>query len=227
MRTLAAAICLFAAVCAALPLAAAIPASQQLAFEVVRGESSIGRHEVSFRREGEELHVEVAIDLEVKLAFVTVFTYQHRNHEVWRDGRLISIETTTNDDGKQYQLTGRATDQGFQVEGSAGSYLAPADIIPTSYWNPATLEQSQLLDTQRGRLLEVMIVPQGEEQILADGERFSATRYRMSGDLRLDLWYGPDGQWSRIAFDAKGAEVVYRLTNDPQVQASLETDSSY
>ena len=89
------------------------------------------------------------------------------------------------------------------------------------------MEQSQLLDTQKGRLLEVTIEPQGEEQILADGERFSATRYRMSGDLRLDLWYGPDGQWSRIAFDAKGSEVVYRLTSDTQIQASLETDSSY
>jgi hypothetical protein len=186
MRHPLAVLLLIAAGSLAMPLAAAIPASQKLAFEVLRGDSRIGRHEVAFRREGEELHVEVAIDLEVKLAFVTVFTYRHRNHEVWREGRLVSLESVTDDDGKQYNLTGRATPEGFRVEGWAGSYLAPAGIIPTSYWNPAT-------------------------------------RYRMTGDLNLDLWYGPEGQWSRIAFDARGKEVVYRLTGDRQTQALLKS----
>jgi hypothetical protein len=222
MRTLFFVLAVLAAAMQTLPLAAAIPATQKLAFEVLRGDADIGRHEVTFRREGEDLHVDVAIDLEVKLAFVTVFTYRHRNHEVWRDGKLVSIETETNDDGKEYKLSGRATAEGFRVEGASGSFLAPAGIIPTSYWNPSTVEQTQLLDTQKGRLLDVNVTPEGKEQIVVEGQSLTTQRYRMSGDLRLELWYGPEGQWSRIAFDAKGSQVVYHLTSDPQIQASLD-----
>ena len=113
---------------AAFPLMAAIPPSGDLKFAVMRSDSDIGRHSVSFERKGDELHVDVAIDLEVSIAFVTVFTYSHRNHEVWKNGRLVSIETTTDDNGDEYSLSGHAVENGFKVDGAAGSFIAPADI---------------------------------------------------------------------------------------------------
>ena len=210
---------------AAFPLMAAIPPSGDLKFAVMRSDSDIGRHSVSFERKGDELHVDVAIDLEVSIAFVTVFTYRHRNHEVWKNGRLVSIETTTDDNGDEYSLSGHAVGNGFKVDGAAGSFIAPADIIPTSYWNPATLEQTQLLDTQKGRLMEVEISKAGSERLELSGRSLLADRYRMSGDLRLDLWYGQDGRWAKIAFDARGAEVVYYLQGgEPQAAQNLISD---
>ena len=38
----------------------------------------------------------------------------------------------------------------------------------------------------------------------------TARQYRMAGDLKLDLWYGPRGEWLKLAFEAKGAEIEYR-----------------
>jgi hypothetical protein len=225
MKTLAAALTLCALVAAA-PLWAAIPSTGSLAFQVMRSDSDIGRHEVSFRQEGEDLHVTVEIELAVKLAFMTVFRYSHRNHEVWRDGKLVSIDTTTNDNGDEYKLTGRATDEGFVVQGDAGRIVAPAGIIPTSYWNPKTVEQTQLLDTQKGRLMEVKIESRGKESIQGSNGPIQAERFRVSGDLKLDLWYGPGETWSKIAFEARGAEVVYNLETPLQREASLDTSAN-
>ena len=192
------------------PLHAAHPVPQpipdQIAFDILRQGDSIGRHAISFQSDGETVDVKVAIDIEIKFAFFTIFAYRHRNHEVWRRGRLVSLRTETDDDGELFRVKVDASPAGLQVEGSSGSYLAPDTVIPTSYWNVQTIHQTQLLDTQRGRLLAVQIVRRGKERL---GPALTARRYSMSGDLNLDIWYSDAGEWAKIAFEARGAEVSY------------------
>ena len=179
----------------------------ELDFQVLREGTPIGRHRVVFSQDGDRQVVEIAIDLEVKFAFFTLFRYQHRNREAWQDGRLVSIDTQTDDDGTAHWVRGRATADGFLVESDGGTVLAPATVIPTSYWHPATVEQTRLLDTQRGRLLDVQVERVGADPAARAKE---ALRYRMTGDLELDLWYSAGGHWAKIAFQARGAEVRYR-----------------
>jgi hypothetical protein len=208
------------------PLWAAIPIKEDIAFEVFRDGEPLGHHRVAFRREAEDLHVEIDIQLEVKLAFVTVFRYRHTNHEVWRDGHLVAIETKTDDDGERYWLSGRATEAGIVVEGSGGSFVAPADVMPTSYWNAEMVTKNRLLDTQRGRLIDVEIVPVGAEIVLVAGQPVDAQRYTVTGDLELDLWYATDGEWAKISFEARGAEVVYARAEGPEAISGIEDTAS-
>ena len=189
---------------------AAIPPMPGFDFEILRGGTPIGRHTIDFRRDGADLHVDIAIDIAVELMFITVFRYTHRNHEIWRDGRLVSIETRTDDDGTAYRVSGRATNSGFRVTGSAGNFLAPADIVPTSYWSPRTPGQTALLDTQRGRIVAVAITPGGTERLATPTGPVEAKRFAVDGDLRLSLWYTPAGEWAKIAFEARGDRVEYR-----------------
>lgn len=203
--------CVGAAVAASGLGAAAQQLPSQLAFDVRRGDSSIGRHTVEIRRNGETVAVDIAIDLKVSFAFVTLFEYRHRNREIWRDGRLVCLDSTTDDDGTPYRVTARATEAGLLVDGSAGRFTAPPDIVPTSYWNPETRKQTRLLDTQRGRLLNVAIAPAERAQVGTPTGAVPARRYRVSGDLRLDLWYTEAGHWVKTAFEARGATVEYRL----------------
>ncbi len=191
------------------PLRAALPKLDTIAFQVYRDGARLGHHKILFRREAEDLHVEIDIQLEVKLLFLTVFSYSHRNYEVWRDGRLVAIDTETDDDGTTYWMRGRSTTDGLVVDGSGGRFLAPADVMPTSYWNPKTVEMSRLLDTQHGRLIEVEIAPAGVESVAFAGQPVEARRYSMTGDLTLDLWYTQQGDWAKTSFEARGASVVY------------------
>ncbi len=204
------------------PLQAALPGADEIAFEVLRDGRSIGHHRVSFRREARDLHVEIDIALEVKLLFLTVFRYRHRNHEVWRDGRLVAIDTKTDDDGEAFWLRGRSAANGLAVEGSSGRFLAPADIMPTSYWNPDSVKRSRMLDTQRGRLIQVAIVPAGLETVELAGRPVEARRFAVTGDLVLDLWYTAAGEWAKIAFEARGAEIAYTRKGGPARLAGTE-----
>ena len=195
-----------AALPVARPLLARVPGTGRIEFDILREGSPIGRHGLSFRTDGPLLRVDIEIDIAVSLAFIPLFSYRHRNSEVWKAGRLVSLETETDDDGEPYRVSARAAPEGLRVEGSAGAYLAPAETIPTSYWNARTVRQTSLLDTQRGGLLEVRVVPAGEER-LESGR--AARRYRLSGGLDLDLWYSAAGEWLKIAFEARGAEISY------------------
>lgn len=194
---------------AALP---ATPPAPALSFRVERAGDPIGTHKVSFTREGDELHVAIDIDLAVSFGPITVFRYTHRNRETWREGKLVALETETNDDGKRYTVSAKATEDGLEVTSSAnGTFMAPADIIPTSYWNPATLRQTQLLDTQKGRILDVEIEEMGAREAEAGGRTVPVEEYRMTGDLKLKLWYSRDREWLNVIFMARGSEVDYRI----------------
>ncbi len=204
---------LFAGTSGAKPAAPDLAPEPVLSFRVERGGEPIGTHELRFRREGDELHVTIDIKLAVTFGPLTLFRYEHRNRETWRDGRLVAIETVTNDDGKEYWVRAAATDEGLAVTSSENApFTAPAGIIPTSYWNPATVEQTQLLDTQKGRILDVAIAPAGEANVDAGGREIAARLYDMTVDLKLRLTYSRAGEWLNVAFAARGAEVDYAVT---------------
>lgn len=200
---------------AAPALASAYPSI--LKFRVQREGSPIGYVMERYRAEGDDLLVDVFIAFQVKLAFITVYRYEHRAREVWRDGRLIRLDTITNDDGDAQQVTGRAGSGGFSIEGPQGALTAPADILPSSYWHPNFTEQSRMLDSQKGRILEFDIAKLGSERIEALGQPVEADRFAMRGDIDLDFWYDADRVWQKMAFTIKGGYMEYtRVEPGPQ-----------
>lgn len=190
----------------------ATPPSPAVSFRVERAGNPIGTHEIRFTRDGDTLRVAVDIDLAVSFGPITVFRYMHRNRETWREGKLVALESETNDDGKRYTVSAKATENGLRVTSSAnGTFIAPEDIIPTSYWNPATLRQTRLLDTQKGRIIDVSIEETGAYEAAIAGRSVPVREYRMTGDLKLRLWYSGDGEWLNVMFGARGEEVGYRV----------------
>lgn len=180
-------------------------------FAILMNGSEVGRHTISFERRGEELHARIAIDIEVSFGPITFYRYSHRNHEVWKDGKLVRLETQTDDDGTEYRVVAKAGPDGLEVEGAESTFTAPAGILPTSYWQPATPEKTQLLDTQRGRLIDVETSRLGAEDISLPGGALEASHYKMDGDLKLQIWYGAKGELLKIAFEARGRDIAYAV----------------
>jgi hypothetical protein len=195
-------------------------ATQTLTFDVLRDGSSIGTHRVTIREAGTRREVEIAIDMAVKLAFVTVYRYTHRATETWIGERLVSLEASTDDNGTRTRVLATAGESGLAVSGSGGSYIAPADTAPSSYWNRDKLNRSALLDTQSGKLATVANQNLGEMPMTADGRAQIVSTYRVTGDLKADLSYAADDSWVGLRFEARGAQIVYvRRSFDQLAQA--------
>ncbi len=190
---------LFAALVLSWPATAA---PRTLEFDVLRDGAPIGTHRVTIESEsGGETRATIEIDMAVRLAFVTIYRYTHRSTELWREGRLVSLDARTDDNGTRTHVTARATESGLAIDGSGGTYIAPAETVPTSYWNREKASRDRLLDTQSGKLIDVTATVAAAD---ANG-----VRYRLAGDLEADLVYGPGGDWTGLSFAARGGRIDY------------------
>jgi len=195
--------------------AGAAPDTGTMRFAVHHDGDRIGTHELTFRRTGpERLTVEIAIDLKVGFAFVTLFRYTHRNETRWADGKLVRMDARTNDDGTTHRVRAERTADGqLRVTTKDGkTRTVPGDTLPSTYWMTATVEQNVLLNTQKGKLADIAVAPRPQtDRVPAPGGPVAAQGYTMSGGLDAEAWYDAQGRWVKLAFQARGATVRYEL----------------
>jgi len=192
--------------------AASIPDTNRIAFRVMRDEVDIGSHELTFRRDGERLEVDIAIDLKVTFLGVALYRYSHRARETWQDGRLTALEAATDHNGTPYKVAGRASADGFILSMGGKETVFPADAFPSSHWNRAWLQGRPLINTQKGEKIAYAIAPRGEESVATASGPVTAERFAVSGDLRKDIWFDAAGRWVKTRFDAPdGSSIFYVL----------------
>jgi hypothetical protein len=165
-------------------------------FQVYVNDKPVGLHEFRLQQRGGEQWLEIEANFEYKLLFVTLYRYQHRNQEVWQDGCLARIDSSTDANGKDFSVAGEQGSEGFTLQGSKGAATLPGCVQTFAYWNPDFLRAGQLLNSQDGEYLEVSVSEPSSDLIVVQGQAVTAQRYRLTAKkLKLDLWYSSDGEW--------------------------------
>lgn len=208
-----------AAAAAGLPLLggaahAALTAGPRLMdFKVYRNGSEIGYHRIDLKREDNRITADIDILLEVGVGPITLYRYRHKNREEWEDGQFVRFQSETDDDGDPYAVLAERRGDVIRIEREHDDDYETDDLtlLPTTYWNPETVNRRRLIDTQKGRIFDVGI-DRGTWQRIDPGiGPVEARRYRMSGDLSLDLWYDRTPRLMKISFELKGDEFDYQL----------------
>lgn len=188
-------------------------ASGNRRFSVLYKGRRIGSHSVLYAPETGGTRVDTEIRMLVKVAFITVFAFDHRSRETWRDGRLVSLQSETVQDGGTLHVQGAATPAGFRVESKSGPFIASAACLTSnSLWTPAVLEQETLVDAQHGGVIGVSARRFAGERIVVGGVDLPATRYTfITPYLAGSIWYDADNAWVRGEFERDGAKIQYLL----------------
>jgi hypothetical protein len=184
---------------------------RSLSFAVMRKGDKIGEHLLTFDGHGDDLTVQVNVELKVGLGPIVLFRYKHHASEIWKNGQLAALDTETDDDGTHHRVTGRWTPDGFKVEGTkTPPYTAPADALPATHWNRKQLD-GPWINTQDGRLLHPKITPLGDDMIpIASGSNIEAQHFSLTGDAILDTYYDNAPSWVGLNFKAgDGSLIVY------------------
>jgi hypothetical protein len=207
------AVLLAGAVTAARRVAAALPVppGNALAFRLIRLGSEIGRHAVTFDRQGDALTVHVTVDALVSFISIPIVRYKHRAIETWQDGTLVSLNGETDKNGQIEWTKAHRTDAGLEVAGSrTARYVAPEAAIGTTYWNKRMLD-GPMISMEDGVLLAPKVALRQTEAIrLASGATVAAEHYNLSGSLDVDVWYDRTDTWVGLAFTvADGSNIHY------------------
>ncbi len=185
------------AIASAPVLAASIPASNKLAFDVIRKGKDIGDYTITFRKSGNNLLVSLNTKVKVKLPLVgvTVYKFEQKSREQWRSGKLAALSSTTNDNGQAHSIK-----------------LGASSLLPASLWNMDIVKAHKALNTIDGKKMKISVRKLGNEKVATGHGKVAATHYRITGDLARDVWYGADGTLVKVSFAGDdGSKVDYRL----------------
>ncbi len=123
----------------------------------------------------------------------------------------MSFNSETKDNDRTDTVTGEARGEGFEVTGRRGTVMAPADIIPGTFWNPEIVTRDVVLDPRKGTLEPQVL--QGEKRVRTEvgGRPRQVTRYRLDSILNGAIDYDDQGQWAGAWFKKRSGRVHYRL----------------
>lgn len=185
-----------------------VPASGEKAFLIYRKEKPVGFQHVRFDKNGEDLQVTIHAEITIKFGFITVFNYVHHNVENWRQGSLVSLSSHTDNNGKyEFASVSRNANGELVSNSSRNSGVIGTDLMTTSYFIPSFVKQTALINSQNGKVLNVSPNYIGKESIAKEDGVTDAYRYRLQGDLALDIWYDQQGQWQKSAFVPNGNKI--------------------
>lgn len=182
-----------------------------LEFDAYRKGSRIGKHKVSFERDGDLLVVETEFKLKVKVLFITAYKFLFESTGVWKDGALQTMDVSVDDNGKDTKVDAYLSDEdgSFYVTGRKGDFIANDWVYPTNHWNAGVVESKVVLNTLNGALANVEILRQGIETVETEQGAVEAERIEYTGDLRdTTVWYDSAGRWVKMVFTTKSGETI-------------------
>lgn len=196
---------------------AVVPSTGVLDFAIVRNGKEIGSQVYKFEAAPEGFAVNVQTRINFKLGFVSVHRFDHDSYELWRGNRLVALSSTTSEKNIVKGRTKHkvAVDTGvddLNVFADERSWQAPSGAVPASLWNENLVESRTLIDTVDGEKLAVNVESLGDDTILVKGQQLNTRYYRLSGDMKRELWYGRNNMLVRVQFTADdGSQVQYVL----------------
>lgn len=195
-----------------------VPESSRLAYEISRKGKPLGFQTIDFSRsEAGELIVDIHIEIDFKLGPIPLFRYLHDNREVWRDGTLLSLKSKTDNNGDDVKVDLTLNGNRYVGNGAKFADNLEAPLMSTSYFNPNFIRQKAIISSQDGRLLETKIETLGPEMLTVRGQQIQATRFRLSGKLRIDIWYTDAGEWVQTTFERGGNKLLIKQVDPSRI----------
>jgi hypothetical protein len=190
--------------------------AKQWLFKVFLDDREIGFHDYRVVHKDGRTRVETSADFDVKVLFVNLYRYRHRNVETWDDNCLVDIDASTDANGKDFTVKGASGDDRLVVSSGLSEVSLTGCVMTFAYWNPEFLGSDQLLNAQTGEMESTSIVFAGEENLSIQGASIKARRYVVNTKRGpITLWYSADDlRWLALESFAKGGR---KIRYEPQV----------
>ncbi|MCB1885038.1 MAG: hypothetical protein KDG89_13745 [Geminicoccaceae bacterium] len=200
-----------AALAPCLPVRALAAAPSAYRFLIVHEGTAIGRHEVGIAPEPGGFRATSRIEAEVKLGFVTLFSYRQEAVDRWRGGVLVQSRIETDDQGERSTVEVLAEGGRLLVTGAGGTVEAPLGAMTDlCFYNPGIVREPRLIDGKRGGIVPIQADATAKEALTIAGRRVQAERWRIEAEgVRSGLvWYDGEGRWVRGRVKTEEGETV-------------------
>jgi hypothetical protein len=136
------------------------------------------------------------------LAGLRTYLYSYQCTETWNAGRLMQFSSTSNDDGKEFNVSAAAEKAGLRIRVNGRERISRPDIWLSTYWHladPKFRNQGvPLVDADTGKDLAVQLHFVGTRQLNVAGKVQNCTHYQITGEAQADLWFDAQERLIRL-----------------------------
>ena len=140
-----------------------------------------------------------------------------RLYKFSKDGKLIKLDSNTDDNGKRFIVSAVAEAAGLRVRVNNVERMARPDVWLTSYWTLPDPKMRNnvipIIDADNGKDLSAKLQFVATEQRVVAGQNVSLNHYRLAGTgLTVDLWYDGSERLVRQDWVEQGHRTTLELT---------------
>jgi hypothetical protein len=185
-------------------------------YSVAVDKKPAGSHQIVIqtRDDGTQV-VNCQADVTVRVFLIT-FRYSFRSTETYKNGQLVQMSSNTNDDGKKHSVSIEANDQGLAMKADGKDILLKGNYWTTTYWKLPPEKQRgpniAILDADTGKVTNAKFDKVGAEKLTIAGQAIDCTHYRLSGNVKADLWFDGNERMVRQDSVEDGHRTVLELT---------------
>ena len=179
-------------------------------FAIMRDGDRIGTCTLRLQHNGRETTVHVVTHVQVKVAFFTVYRFEQTETERWVDGKLVALDSVTDDNGTPHKVSATARGNMLAVEADGNTSEVDPLLMPVSLWNPALMQKRSALNPQDGKVVPVSVTDHGKEQLVLQGRPETAHHYSIKTSFPQDVWYNENHQLVKVAMrGSDGSKIEY------------------
>jgi hypothetical protein len=177
-------------------------------YQVTRNGEVVGEQRADFERRGDDLRVVTDVKINVTLLGLSVYDFTQRIEEHWEKGVLTDFTSISVDDGNTRNV--KLTRKGDRLVGTTDDKKRdlPGNLIPTTLWNSAVVEQKSVLETVKGRERTCQVTQKGIENVKLPVGSVSARHFVFTGDFSREAWYDDQGVLVASQMEAKDGSII-------------------
>lgn len=182
------------------------PGESRVTMDLYQGDKVIGQHayEITGSQTAPSVQTNAAFRGRV-LGFSV--KYDLLTTETWQNGQLARLRSAGELRGQAFEISAdRQGDRLLVINDRGRTVKADPALLPTTYWMPNFVEQRQVLDTQRGRVLQIEPMPLG----VGSFRGRMVQGWDLGGDLPIKIFYDSAGTWSGLRFSLLGTDFEYQ-----------------
>jgi len=188
-------------------------------FDVFYDGENIGEHSFLVSKEKSKTEISIDASFDIKILFFTAYKYRHTNREVWKGQCLESINAETNDNGTEFLVQGERKNTLLEVKNNEALLKLDSCVKTFAYWDQNIVNSNKLLNSQTGKVEDVVVTSLGVNSIDSVLGKQSASKYRLQAKtFAIDLWYSADSEWLALESTTEDGNVLTYKLSDYQIK---------
>jgi hypothetical protein len=181
---------------------------------LVSGKQSGEVHMTIHKQDNGSIQMRCDTDIKVPL-LIGSYKYVYRGLEVWKDKRLIRLDSNTDDNGKRFIVSAVAEAGGLRLKVNNHERTIKSEVWLTSYWclpDPKLRgEVIPIIDADTGNDLSGKLQFVANEKRRVAGQETTLNHYKLTGRVNVDLWYDGSERLVRQEWLEQGHKAMIEL----------------